>query len=342
MIEQPASRPPYGPKVGSQAADGDFLARLAAAQSSLSPKMARLAAYLSENYLEAAFMTTREIAAATGVSLATVVRFPAVLGYCDFDALRASIRDRVNVDLSAVERLRAMSAGGRTRAGEQHAPAPTASTLLHRIIDAEAENLTALARTFSEAEVERFVRPLLDSRDVMIVGFRYVSPLALYFGYSLAKIKPGVQAFTQADSSLYDRIRLMDSGDVLVAIALARYPSDLLSLVRYAHGLGRCILAITDSPVSPILPLADVALFARSSVLDFAGTLGAPAALINCVVSELGVRMGDSAVARLQALEDVARQAGTYVRSLQSSVSSRQSEVVGGRSTANQRLTTED
>ena len=131
----------------------DFLDRLAAAQPALSPKMARLAAFLCESYVQAGFMTTREIAAAAGVSLATVVRLPAVLGYPDFDALRTSIRDRVNVDLTAVERIRAMSTNG-----------CSASALLHRIIDAEIENLTALAQTFSEAQIEGFVRAVLSAR----------------------------------------------------------------------------------------------------------------------------------------------------------------------------------
>jgi DNA-binding MurR/RpiR family transcriptional regulator len=280
----------------------DFLARLAAAQPALSPKMARLARFLGESYVQAAFMTTREIAAAAGVSLATVVRFPAVLGYPDFISLRASIQERVNVDLTAVERIRAMSAASCSTAG-----------LLHRVIDAEVENLTALAHTFSEAQIERFVRAVLSASGVTIIGFRYASPLTVYFGYSLSKIKPNVHAFTHADSSLYDRVRLMDADDVLIAIAFARYARDQLSLVRYAHGLGRRILAITDGPLSPILPCADVALFAKTSVLDFVGSLGAPAALINCVVSEIGVRMGENALQRLEALEDVAEEAEIYV-----------------------------
>ncbi|HEX2501903.1 MAG TPA: MurR/RpiR family transcriptional regulator, partial [Methylomirabilota bacterium] len=73
------------------------------------------------------------------------------------------------------------------------------------------------------------------------------------------------------------------------------------------------MLAITDSPLSPILPLADVALFAKASNLDFVGALTAPSALINCVVSEIGVRLGAQAIERLQVLEDAASEAGTYV-----------------------------
>jgi DNA-binding MurR/RpiR family transcriptional regulator len=286
----------------TRAQSDDFFARLAAAQPTLSPKMAQLAAYLSERYVQAAFMTTREVAAAAGVSLATVVRFPAALGYPSFDALRAGIQDRLNFDLTGVERLRTLPGGHRSPAA-----------LLRRIIDADLESLRTLAQTFSEADVERFVGALMAAERVTVVGFRYVSPLTTYFAYSLGKVKPNVQAFAQADSSLYDRVRLMDGGDVLVAIAFARYPTDLVEVARYAHRLGVRLLAITDSPLSPLLPLAEVALFAKASMLDFVGSLAAPAALVNCLVSEVGVRLGDRALARLAALEEAARDAGTYV-----------------------------
>lgn len=281
----------------------DFSTRLAATQARLSPKMAQLAAYVSEHYVPVAFMSTRELAAAAGVSLATVVRLPAALGYASFDAMRASIQDRVNFDLTGVERLQTLPSTNRSP-----------SALLRRIIDADVESLRALAHTFSEPQLERFVGALLDARRVTILGFRYVSPLTVYFGYSLAKIKPNVQALTQADSAHYDRVRLMESGDVLVVIGFARYPADLVALARYAHGRGIPILAITDSPLSPLLPLAEVALFAKVGMLDFVGSLAAPAALINCVVSELGVRLGATALERLQAIEDAARTAGIYVQ----------------------------
>jgi DNA-binding MurR/RpiR family transcriptional regulator len=173
--------------------------------------------------------------------------------------------------------------------------------------------LAAFVYTFSEPQLERFVSAVLAAERVSILGFRYVSALMVYLGYALARIKPNVQAFTQADSSPYDRVRLMEAGDVLIALAFARYPTDLVSLVRFAHGLGVRILAITDSPLSPILPLAEVALFAKATRLDFVGSLAAPAALINCVVSQLGVRLGEVALERLQALEDAARAAGMYM-----------------------------
>ena len=42
-------------------------------------------------------------------------------------------------------------------------------------------------------------------------------------------------------------------------------------------------------------------------------SMAAPAALINCIVADLGLRLGEQAVVRLQALEAVASEAGIYV-----------------------------
>ncbi len=281
----------------------DFFARLAAAQPTLSSKMRRLAAYVSEHYVQVGFMSTRELAAAAQVSLATVVRFPRALGYDSFDAFRAGIQDRVNFDLTGVDRLRTIPVTNRSPAA-----------LLRRIIDADLASLHSLAQTFSEPQLERFVNLVLSAKRVTILGFRYVSPLTIYFGYSLGKIKLNVRAYTQADSSLYDAVRLMDNDDVLIVIAFPRYPVDLVSLARYAHSRGVCVLAITDTALSPVLPTSEVALFARVSMLDFVGSLAAPAALINCLVSEMGVRLGKVALERLQALEEAADQSNIYVR----------------------------
>ena len=135
------------------ASGSDVVARVAVAQTSLTPKMARLAAFVADNYVQVAFMNTRELAAAAAVSPATVVRFPALLGYRSFDEFRSSIQDRVNFDLTGVARLQQSAQVNRSPAG-----------LLRRIIDADCESLRGLVQTFSEPQIERFVNTLLVGR----------------------------------------------------------------------------------------------------------------------------------------------------------------------------------
>ena len=93
-----------------------------------------------------------------------------------------------------------------------------------------------------------------------MLGTRFVRPLAAYFAYSLNKVIANVDEVIHADSSVYDRVQLMEERDVLIVIAFARYPADVVAVARFAQTLGKRVLAITDSPLSPLLPLADVAL----------------------------------------------------------------------------------
>jgi DNA-binding MurR/RpiR family transcriptional regulator len=66
--------------------------------------------------------------------------------------------------------------------------------------------------------------------------------------------------------------------------------------------------------LSPLLPLTDVVIFAQPTMLDLAGSLAAPLALINRIVTVVGTGLGDQALNRLQVLEDAAAAANTYVR----------------------------
>jgi DNA-binding MurR/RpiR family transcriptional regulator len=75
------------------ASGSDVVARLAVAQPSLTPKMARLAAFVANNYVRVAFMSLCELAAAAEVT-ATVMRFPAVLGLTRGDG-RSNDRSRL-------------------------------------------------------------------------------------------------------------------------------------------------------------------------------------------------------------------------------------------------------
>lgn len=280
----------------------DFFTRLRTAQPALTRQLTKVARFVEARYVDAAFMSTRELAAASEVSLATVVRFARALGYSDFNAFRAAVQEQVNVDLSGVERLKSLPASSNT----------SPAALLRRIVDEDTQTLQRLAHDFSEAQFERFVDALCGAGRVLVVGFRYVAALASYTGYSLNKIRPGVETCTQADSTLYDRVMQLGPHDVILAIGFARYPSDLVALLQFAHAQDRRMICITDSTLSPLLPLSEASLFAKGSIRDFVGSLAAAGALINCIASELARRLGERALQRLETAERAAQEGGLY------------------------------
>jgi DNA-binding MurR/RpiR family transcriptional regulator len=73
--------------------------RIRQERSNMSKSFAKLADYLLDSYVEAAFMTASELAHALNLDAATVVRFSQHLGYAGFPKLQREIRARVKEDL---------------------------------------------------------------------------------------------------------------------------------------------------------------------------------------------------------------------------------------------------
>lgn len=73
--------------------------RIRQERTNMSKSFAKLADFLLDSYVEAAFMTASELAHALNLDAATVVRFSQHLGYDGFPKLQREIRQRVKNDL---------------------------------------------------------------------------------------------------------------------------------------------------------------------------------------------------------------------------------------------------
>jgi len=73
--------------------------RIRKERPNMSKSFAKLADYLLDSYVEAAFMTASELAHVLNLDAATVVRFSQYLNYAGFPELQAEIRERVKTDL---------------------------------------------------------------------------------------------------------------------------------------------------------------------------------------------------------------------------------------------------
>jgi DNA-binding MurR/RpiR family transcriptional regulator len=73
--------------------------RIRRARPEMSKSFAKLADFLLDSYVEAAFLTASELAHALNLDAATVVRFSQFLGYSGFPELQHEIRERVKGDL---------------------------------------------------------------------------------------------------------------------------------------------------------------------------------------------------------------------------------------------------
>jgi DNA-binding MurR/RpiR family transcriptional regulator len=209
----------------------------------LTPTQRRIARCLVDQAHHAAHLTASEIAELAQVSQPSVTRFAMALGYDGFPALRRRLR---------------------TLAGPQVVGEPTdGANNLQLAVRGEIVNLARLADQLLDPEpIARAARLLAGSTPLPVVGLRAAAPIASYFGYFAAKVRPDVRPLTEGGSMLADRLEhARESGaTALLAVVLPRYPREALDALREARRLGMSTVVITDSKLSPAADLADVAL----------------------------------------------------------------------------------
>jgi DNA-binding MurR/RpiR family transcriptional regulator len=109
------------------------------------------------------------------------------------------------------------------------------------------------------------------------------------------------------------RIAHLDAGDVLVAIDLRRYERWVVDAAAQATQAGAVLVALTDSPLSPLAALAEVAFTVTAEGAgpfdSHVGTL----ALANALVTGVAERLRRPATDRLDAVEAAWQRAGTLV-----------------------------
>jgi DNA-binding MurR/RpiR family transcriptional regulator len=208
----------------------------------LTPTQRRIAHSLVQHAGSAAYLSAAEVAELAGVSQPSVTRFATALGYAGYPALRRELRALVDVPGT---------------------PADDGVNAMQRALRAETQHLESLADQLSSLDaVQRAAGLLAGNGPLPVLGLRAAAPLAAYFGYFAAKVRPDVRVLDGGGTMLLDRLDQARAAGAtaMLAIVLPRYPRETLEALREARGAGLAVVALTDSAVSPAAEYADVVL----------------------------------------------------------------------------------
>ena len=106
-------------------------------------------------------------------------------------------------------------------------------------------------------------------------------------------------------SEIFEQLMKVGENDVMIAISFPRYSSNIAKAADFAASAGAKVIAITDSPASPIAVKAYEVLTARSDMASFADSLVAPLSIINAIIASAANRRQKELSATLGRLEDV-------------------------------------
>ncbi len=242
---------------------------------SLTPKGKILGSYIIQNPRKAVFMTTKELSEACGVSEATVVRFVGQLGYAGYGQFLQALRDFVDSGMTLPDRadLPGMKGPG--------------TDLLHRVVFEEMDNLRQFYEAIDMDILEQIVEQLETSPAIYVIGSRVSYTFAYYLGWSLTKVRRGIQIVKGSDSTAIDWLTSAPDDSLVTIITTSRYPNELIRMGKVARRLNHRLLVITDNSLCPVIPFAHLSLVVPSRSIPLIGYPSTISCIINYLVLEL-------------------------------------------------------
>jgi DNA-binding MurR/RpiR family transcriptional regulator len=241
----------------------------------LTPSFRKLADFIQNNELDAAFMTATELANRLGVDAATVVRFAQELGYSGFRELSKEIQEVVRADLKA--------------SYTADLDAPEDLGLFRGLLVNEKHNLE-LAQDRLTEQVNALLPALLGADRIWVVGQGQCAHLAALFAGTLREVGASAVAIAPDPLAAATNLKELTDDDVVIGFSLTGMDLDTANAISFARERGATTFVFTASPVSAAALEAETSIICpgptQTDVPSFTGL----AAMIVVVVTAFAVR----------------------------------------------------
>lgn len=213
-------------------------------RDALPRRLAQVAEFALEQPDKVAFGTVAELAGMAGVQPSTLVRFAQTLGFSGFSDLQEIFRARL--------RERWPDYGERLSRLEARAQAGGALALLDGFAEAAGASLARLREDTSADDLEKVAAILAGARRIGLLAQRRVFPVACYLAYACNKLGMEALLLDNRGGLLAEEARFLGQEDVLLAISFTPYTPETVEVAAAAAERGVPVVAITDSPFSPL------------------------------------------------------------------------------------------
>lgn len=260
-----------------------------------------IAKYIEEHYDKVAFMTASRLGATVGVSESTVVRFATEIGYSGYPELQQAMQEMIRSKLTSVQRMEVTA----DRIGD--------SDLLESIMNQDIE---MIRRTLEETSREDFYAAagaIASARKIYILAARSSSALGSFLYYYFTLMFERVKLVNStSEAEIFEQMIRVNEQDTIIGISFPRYSRKAVKAMNFASDRGAKVIAITDSPLSPLAEPADYLLLARSDMASIVDALVAPFSLIKALIVAAALKNREDVTHIFQQLEDIWDEYGVY------------------------------
>ena len=225
------------------------LERLTEEWSALTPETQKAARYVLENPNDVSVSTVREIAEAAKVKPNTFVRMARQVGFEGYEDFRAPFRDAV--------RQGAISFPDRARWLQDIRKSDDLGGLYADMAEAAMRNIEETFAGIDANAMKAAAEAVWASRQVFTLGVGINNANARNFTYLASTGMTQFHAIPRPGSTPVDDLAWADQRDVLIAMSMRPYRSEVVAALQVAREQGLTIIGLSDSPASPIIRAAD-------------------------------------------------------------------------------------
>lgn len=271
----------------------DVVSQIRENYDSLSKSHRRLADYIISNYDEVTFQSINELSQATGISPPTITRFVRKLEYQGYSEFQRGIYEHQRQRVP-FRQLKSLLRSESADAGEDP---------LQNSVQQNIRLLESLDTPQIRDAVRRSLEIMRTARTIYIVGHRSSYATAYYLAFMLQQMYPNVRLLETASSNLPTSLCDVGPEDCLVVISYARYTSASHAIVSHFHQAGCKVVALTDSPTSPIaLKSTEVLIAPNGENFSPVGAI----TLCNCFITSLGRLDAKRTLERMERQDEIA------------------------------------
>lgn len=230
--------------------------------SDLPKRLNQAVKYALNNPDDIALGTTTSIAKVAGVQPSTLVRLAKYLGYDGFSDFQSVFRDRLrSQSIPYKERFKALDAYNEDGSEE--------SAFLNGFFSAARKSLDHVKENINIENLKQAVATLARAETIYIVAKRRAFPLAAHLAYTFGKLKMNYKIVGSVIGNDDDLLEMGTEKDAAIAICFSPYAPETISQVKSMEANKIPIVAITDSPFSPLATHNN--LWFESAEEDYAG-----------------------------------------------------------------------
>ena len=189
----------------------DIITRMNEKYVKMSKGHKAIAAYISDHYEQAVFMTAAKLGDTVGVSESTVVRFAMGLGYEGYPEFQDALENWVKNKLNSVQKM-----------GAKYGKS-TQSEILNSVLGSDIEKIQDTMHSLDAAAFEAAVDIILEADSVYLVGVRSCEPLADFLHFYLSMIRGNIVLVkTTSVTEMFEQMIRISERDAAVGISFPR------------------------------------------------------------------------------------------------------------------------